>query len=102
MVPKELSKKCKMNYRQINDVDAKKETVNAMDQWLGVGRYSIKTLDIANTVKNHFNDGAIINGDIIGQVGKCSLHRDIPRIFATAGYFRCKMHNFRTLTALKC
>ncbi len=93
-VPEELSKKCKMNYRQVSDVDAKKETVNAMDNWLGAGRYSIKTLNIANTVKTHFNDGAIINGDIIGQVGKCSLHRDIPRIFATAGYFRCKMHNF--------
>ena len=35
-----------------------------------------------------------IQADIIGQVGKCSLHRDIPTLFATPLYFRCKLHNY--------
>ena len=48
---------------------------------------------IANTIKCNFGDGAVLNGDIMGQVGKCSLHRDIPEIFATPSYFRCKLHN---------
>ena len=49
---------------------------------------------IANTIKASYGDGAVINGDIIGQVGKCSLHRDIPQFLATARYFRCKLHNY--------
>ena len=66
----------------------------AMETLLGNGNYSLRTLRIAQTIRQSFGDGAIINGDIIGQVGKCSLHRDIPGLFATPSYFRCKLHNY--------
>lgn len=94
IIPQELCLKNKINYCQIEDVEPTCDLMEQADALLGKGRYSYRTLNIANTVKSHFGDGAIVNGDIIGQVGKCSLHRDIPTIFASAHYFRCKLHNY--------
>lgn len=94
IVPKELCLKNNINYRQIEDIEPTHDLMEQVDAILGKGRYSYRTLNIANTVKCHFADGAIVNGDIIGQVGKCSLHRDIPSILASAHYFRCKLHNY--------
>ncbi|MBQ9848807.1 MAG: hypothetical protein IJO64_07110 [Clostridia bacterium] len=94
VIPKQLGTVCGMHYEQIEDEQVAPETVEYMNAYHGEGRYSPRTLNIANTIHSHYSDGAVINGDIIGQVGKCSLHRDIPRIFATAGYFRCKLHNY--------
>ena len=34
------------------------------------------------------------SNDYANDVGKCSLHRDIPSFLATPGYFRCKLHNY--------
>lgn len=93
-VPVELAKVSPMLYEQIFDVDVPDEVKNDADLIFGKGKYSERTLEIAYTVKSRYGDGAIINGDIIGQVGKCSLHRDIPSMLATAGYFRCKLHNY--------
>ena len=94
VIPKELTSVCAMQYQKISDVQPSAELIAQMDTWLGKDSYSLRTLTIANTIHQHFPGVAIINGDIIGQVGKCSLHRDIPSIFATAGYFRCKLHNY--------
>lgn len=94
VVPKILSERFRLCYQQITDVLPSEELNKYVDNVLGEGKYSKRTLMIANTVYNSYGDGAIINGDIIGQVGKCSLHRDIPKRLATAGYFRCKLHNY--------
>lgn len=93
-VPFELAKVCPMDYQQIVDADVSQELKNDADVLFGQGKYSARTLEIAYTVKSYCKDSAIINGDIIGQVGKCSLHRDIPSCFATPRYFRCKLHNY--------
>lgn len=94
IIPKKIAKVFPMHYEQIKveqpDVLLKKQ----IDEIVGANKYSQRTLTIANTLYKRYNDGAILNGDIIGQVGKCSLHRDIPRFFATPGYFRCKLHNY--------
>ncbi len=93
-VPFELAKVCPMDYRQIVDASLPQELKNDADVLFGCGKYSVRTLEIAYTVKNNCKDSAIINGDIIGQVGKCSLHRDIPAFLMSPGYFRCKLHNY--------
>ena len=93
-VPIELCEKMGIKHQLVEDVAVPEVLKNEMDALLGEGNYSLRTLQIAQTVKTHFGDGAIINGDIIGQVGKCSLHRDIPAVFATPSYFRCKLHNY--------
>lgn len=93
-VPVEICAKSGLHHDLIEDVTVSDELKSNMDVALGEGHYSLKTLRIAQTVKEHCQNGAIINGDIIGQVGKCSLHRDIPKVFATPSYFRCKLHNY--------
>lgn len=93
-VPVELCKKAGLPYSQIQDVNLSSEKIKEVDAILGFGMYSQQTLKIANTVQAFCQGRAIINGDIIGQVGKCSLHRDIPERLATPSYFLCKLHNY--------
>lgn len=94
VIPRQLCIKCGFPYEQIQDVKITDELKNKMDSMLGEGVYSLRTLQIAQTIRSHYPNCAVINGDIIGQVGKCSLHRDIPLWFATPNYFRCKLHNY--------
>lgn len=93
-VPKAICGANGLHHEVVEDVDVPNEVKSVVDTLLGKGRYSDRTLQIALTVKEYCKGAAIINGDIIGQVGKCSLHRDIPAIFATPSYFRCKLHNY--------
>lgn len=93
VIPKHLCAKNHIRHEQIQDVTVSETLKSAMDKLLGENQYSLRTLRIAQTIYEHYGSGAIINGDIIGQVGKCSLHRDIPTFFATPYYFRCKLHN---------
>ncbi len=94
VIPAELCRSIGVEHRLVEDVNVDEGLISEIDRVLGKDNYSKRTLRIAMTVNEYFGDGAIINGDIIGQVGKCSLHRDIPRIFATPSYFRCKLHNY--------
>ncbi len=71
-----------------------KEQRSFADGIFGEKAYPDDAYRLALTLNKHYSDGAIAEGDIIGQVGKCSLHRDIPLVFANAGYFRCKLHNY--------
>lgn len=102
-VPVELCKKAGLPHTQIEDVNPSEEMIKEADSILGTGMYAQQTLKIANTVQDFCQGRAIINGDIIGQVGKCSLHRDIPQVFASPSYFMCKLHNYSkgAKTALK-
>lgn len=94
IIPQKLCSTIDVPYSMISDVELKKSEINKMDSLFGKGNYSTRTFRIAKTIKDHCVNSAIINGDIIGQVGKCSLHRDIPSCFATSSYFRCKLHNY--------
>lgn len=94
VIPKQLCASEELPYEQIRDAVISEELIQKMDNLLGQNCYSRRTVQIACTIKEHFSDGAVVNGDIIGQVGKCSLHRDIPGLFATPSYFRCKIHNY--------
>lgn len=94
VVPRKLCDAVGVPYSIIKDVELTHAVIDQMDDLLGKGNYSMRTLRIAQTVKEYCANSAIINGDIIGQVGKCSLHRDIPSCFATPAYFRCKLHNY--------
>lgn len=94
VIPKYLCSENNIPYEQIRDIKISEHLKKEIDALLGEKQYSFRSLQIARTIQEHYGDGAIINGDIIGQVGKCSLHRDIPLLFATPNYFRCKLHNY--------
>ena len=94
VVPRLIAEHTRLNYQQIKDIELSESDIDEADTAFGKGNYSKRTLMLAHTIKHHFGENAVINGDIIGQVGKCSLHRDIPLCFATPSYFRCKLHNY--------
>ena len=94
VIPQKIAEQFAVSNIQIPDLLPSANMLKIFDDRLGATGYSKRTLMIANTIKSSYGDGAVINGDIIGQVGKCSLHRDIPETLATARYFRCKLHNY--------
>lgn len=94
VVPKLIAKHSHLNYQQIKDIKLTDDDIAEANVVLGEHNYSKRTLMLAHTIKYYFGENAVINGDIIGQVGKCSLHRDIPLYFATPSYFLCKLHNY--------
>ena len=83
-----------LNYQQFADIELTDGDIAEADAVWGKNNYIKRTLMLAHSIKHHLGDNAVINGDIIGQVGKCSLHRDIPLGFATPSYFLCKLHNY--------
>lgn len=93
VVPKLIAEQNHLNYQQYKDIELTDSDIAYADVVLGKANYSKRTLMLAHTIKHYLGENAVINGDIIGQVGKCSLHRDIPQCFATPSYFRCKLHN---------
>ena len=95
-IPVLLAKKMDFLHEQIyqsNDLYKYRDKMNLV---LGEKGYPDEAFSLAITLNKHYGDGAICEGDIIGQVGKCSLHRDIPLFLATPSYFRCKLHNYST------
>lgn len=94
VIPRQIVEKFSINYRLLYDTEPPAQVYQNFAEMFGKTGYSRRTLIHANTIKNACGDGAILNGDIIDQVGKCSSHRDIPCQFAGARYFRCKLHNY--------
>ena len=84
VVPKQIAAHVDLIYHQIKDIELTDKDVAEADKLLGEGNYSKRTLMLAHTINNHFGKYAVINGDIIGQVGKCSLHSvlRLHRIFS--------------------
>ncbi len=93
-VPLELSNLAHTQHQQIYFDEITPEKRREADESLGKKSYPDDAFLLALTLDSHYKNKAIIEGDIMGQVGKCSLHRDIPVFLATPGYFRCKLHNY--------
>mgnify|MGYP003301508977 CR=1 FL=1 len=90
----EIVKIGKTNHKQISLGEVTQEEKALMDELLGEGGYPPEAFSLSLAIQKHYGDGAITEGDILGQVGKCSLHRDIPNWLASPRYFRCKLHNY--------
>ena len=93
-IPVELAKVSGANHEQIRKEKVTEEMKTDMDRILGENAYPQDAFELSVTVNKHYSGCATFEGDIIGQVGKCSLHRDIPLFLASPAYFRCKLHNY--------
>ncbi len=93
-VPVKLTELAATSHEQIYKEEITAEQRQRMDSVLGENAYPDDAFQLTVTVNKHYKDCATIEGDIVGQVGKCSLHRDIPLLLATPAYFRCKLHNY--------
>ncbi len=94
VIPLELANLGKINHTQIKKENITENMKSSMDKILGVNGYPQDAFTVSATIDKNYPGYAIMEGDIIGQVGKCSLHRDIPVSLATSSYFRCKLHNY--------
>lgn len=93
-IPVALASLAGGRHEQIYKETVTDEMKQAMDEALGVNGYPDDAFVLSATVNKHYSGCATLEGDIIGQVGKCSLHRDIPLTLASPAYFRCKLHNY--------
>lgn len=93
-VPVAIAKLSGTNHEQIYKETVTEEMKRDMDCILGENAYPQDAFALSVTVNKHYKGCATLEGDIIGQVGKCSLHRDVPLAFASPAYFRCKLHNY--------
>ncbi len=94
VIPPKLAKLCSVQHERINHIEITDEDRHNADALFGKNSYPDDAYRLALTIGKYYSGEAIVEGDIIGQVGKCSLHRNIPSFLATAGYFRCKLHNY--------
>ncbi len=99
VVPLRLEKLGNIHHKQLRAETVTGCMKQKMDEMLGEKMYPDEAFTLSVTVKNNFGACATAEGDIIGQVGKCSLHRDVPEFLATAKYFRCKLHNYSSESA---
>lgn len=91
-VPKQICKDFGAPYTVVKDLQTPDEYTQAV--CCTIGRYhSTETIDLAYTFKITFPGKAVVNGDIIGQVGKSSLMRDVPSCLANSLFFLAKTHN---------
>lgn len=92
-IPARIASDYGINHHLLEDKSSPDEYIDFADKVFGKDFYSKRTLDIVATIKEHIGKGCILNGDIMGQIGKSSLHRSIPEIFMGPRYYRCKIHN---------
>lgn len=99
-VPRQITKKYKIKHFLIEDKIPTAEQFDIANKIFGKGMYSEYTLQLIATLIKDAGNSCILNGDILGQIGKSSLHKNIPPIFMGYRYYACKVHN-TSLQALK-
>lgn len=97
-IPPKICTQMGIDYSQHRDTPLPEGYIDSFTEYEGVVPYSEETTLYAYNTKLLCGSKAILTGDIIGQVGKCSLHRDIPEKYATSEYFLWKIHNYNKKT----
>ena len=93
IVPAQICKELGVEYMTIPDEHADETFLS--DFQAVAGPYGGKDmLDLAYTYIRHNRGFTMVNGDIIGQIGKSVLGNALPVCLATPKYLQCKVHNF--------
>lgn len=100
-VPAEISKSYAVNHILLKDADTDPELKAFCDNVFGEGLYSEYTLKLACTLNDYLKNSCLVNGDIIGQIGKSSLHQSIPAFFMGPRYYNCKIHNTSKISRIE-
>lgn len=91
-IPRKICDNYSINYFEIDDLSLSDEEYNEVSNY--IGKYQSKgTLDLAFTYKNNYNDLALINGDIVDQIGKSLLGNSLPDFTANSSFLLAKLHN---------
>lgn len=97
IVPGNICKHYKQPYTIIKDLEAPKIEETKVSVLAGEFQHK-GTINLAYTYNSVFMDKALVNGDIIDQIGKSLLGNAVPNILATPSYFQCKLHNYERKT----
>lgn len=88
-MPNLICKNLDINHEAIQDLFAPPEYIHQVKEY--IGDYQSKyILDLAYTINAYYKDKAIINGDIIGQIGKSSIGRSFHYLFSTPLFFTAR------------
>jgi len=82
-----------VKWEMIDTLKAPVEYILDVKTYLGEFQ-KIRTINIAYTLESCLKGFTIINGDIIGTIGKSSLGMALPDFFAVPSFFIAKQHNF--------
>ncbi len=93
-IPVAVAKRGKTEHKQLNLEEITPDEISAIDDLLGEGGYPPEAFSLSVTINKHYGDGAILEGDILGQLAQCHVHRNVPAWLASPRYFRCKVHNY--------
>ncbi len=93
-IPRALCDRLNISFTVYEDLELPDEWKAHMDHLLGENCYSKRLASVAYTMGVHLGDFAAVNGDIVGQIGKSSIHRSLPVKYAEAKYFTKRLHNF--------
>lgn len=93
-IPKQISSDLGIKHAFLDDLEAPAEFEEFINKYCG-DWHSEYTIDLAYTLTKYLkNNTAIVNGDIIDQVGKSLIGNSVPDVFATPSFFQCKIHNY--------
>ncbi|SCI79021.1 Uncharacterised protein [uncultured Clostridium sp.] len=84
----------------VPDEKAPQSYTSALEEVVGVYQ-SHGTIDLAYTYRKRFPQYAIINGNIIDQVGKSLIGNSLHKMFANTSFFTCKLHNYSKYTKIE-
>lgn len=93
-IPVEVVKQGNTNHEQLELIEVSEEEKRSMDDLLGENNYPFEAFALSLTIKKNYPNVAVIEGDILGQISQCHVHRDVPAFLASPRYFRCKVHNY--------
>ncbi|WP_042455471.1 hypothetical protein [Neobacillus dielmonensis] len=92
LIPAKICEYYQQPYSVVEDLVAPEDYVQEI--FAVAGDYNAEsTINLACTFNSAFLGKALINGDIIDQIGKSLLGHAIPNRLASAAYLRCKVHN---------
>ena len=96
VIPKTICEDNQLPYQTIDDLEPDDEYLNKIRDILGP-YYSVSTIGLSYTFKSAFNNAVSIHSDILDQVGKSSIGKNIPSTLGTASFLTCKTHVFSSL-----
>ena len=94
-VPKNICNHYEQPYTVIPDIEAPRDEIDRVKALAG-DFHEKSTVDMAYTYNSVFKGLALVNGDIIDQIGKSHIGNAIPNCLASPSYFQCKLHNNAT------
>jgi len=92
-VPRAICSANASPYQALEVEQAPEAFCNDLKEIIG-GFHDRSKVNLAYTYRRSFGDSALINGDIMGQIGKSSLFNAVPAWLSPNSYFVTKTHNY--------